>query len=179
MVPTFPDKRVALAETTNTSVKYTPKMELGVCMGPDPVTGHAFFLLANGLIVPRKPGTPLPAMTPFDWKPKPYTIPDSAPPLTPPLPPHLPAPLATHNSVVQLPHVAAIPALRATTGLYVPSLDSAILHDIRSLHLPHPLTPPGLSPTISIPLPPLPPLPPLRHLHQPLLHAPLQPWLPL
>jgi hypothetical protein len=149
MVHSPVDKRLKLAQDLDAYNKGMPKMELGVCMGPDAVTGETFFLLENGAIVPRLPGPLLPPQIPFDWKAKPIS---STPIATqqasvshpsPPIQPFIP------NTVIQLPDVPEVPALRAVTDLYTPSLPPHILHHIRDplpLHnLSHTPHPPGLS----------------------------------
>jgi hypothetical protein len=75
MVTQFIDKRNTLARTHHTAANAEPKAELGVCMGPDLLTGRTLFLLANGAIVPRRPTTPFPPhFIPFDWVPKPFVL---------------------------------------------------------------------------------------------------------
>jgi hypothetical protein len=67
MVKTFDDQRTLYATKNATYRKVSPKMELGICMGPDPISGTTFFLLRNGHIVPRKCSELLPSLIPWDW----------------------------------------------------------------------------------------------------------------
>ena len=53
-------------------------------MGHDPISKHTLFLLANGLILPRRIRFTLPpTFTPFNWTAKEYHIIQKLPPVTP------------------------------------------------------------------------------------------------
>ena len=67
------DKRQSLAQTFFIPSNQVPKAELGVSMGPDALTASNLFLLANGLILPRRAESILPpSFVPFNWTPKQY-----------------------------------------------------------------------------------------------------------
>ena len=69
------DKRKDASSSTGLPVKSIGLTEIGVSMGLSPGSNDNLFLLANGIIVPRKPIGPLlhPTYIPFGWKPKPST----------------------------------------------------------------------------------------------------------
>ena len=137
MVTQHIDKRNALARTHQTAANAEPKAELGVCMGPDLLTGRTLFLLANGAIVPRRPTTPFPPhFIPFDWVPKPFVL---RTPLPTPQPTDTIASQSTPatNSVVQLPDIPHAQAI-ATVTRQLPSPPPTDL--LSSLHMPTPLT---------------------------------------
>ena len=109
MVTQHADKRHSLARAHHTAANAEPKAELGVCMGPDLITGRTLFLLANGSIVPRRSTTPFPSyFVPFDWVPKQFVLRTPLPDASPPTP--LPYPT---NSVIQLPDATHADSYRA------------------------------------------------------------------
>ena len=111
MVTQHPNKHHALARNNHTAANAEPKAELGVCMGPDTLTGRTLFLLANGSIVPRRPTTPFPQhFVPFDWTFKPYVIRSTIPDY------ELPPVASTPNEVIQLPGIAHTKAIAKVTG---------------------------------------------------------------
>ena len=153
MVTQHIDKRQTLARSHQTAANTEPKAELGVCMGPDLLTGRTLFLLANGSIVPRRPTTPFPPhFVPFDWLPKTFVI-------RSPLPASLDSPTpspptADHiNAVIQLPDEPHDQAIATVTG-HIPSPLPVDL--LSSLHTPTPLA--HYQPTLPQPVltPPLP-----------------------
>jgi hypothetical protein len=74
------DKRQHLASLFHIPYNQVPKAELGVSMGPDSTTKSTLFLIANGLIIPRKTDLIIPkSFIPFNWIPKEYTIRTSLP----------------------------------------------------------------------------------------------------
>lgn len=87
MVTQHADKRYSLARAHHTAANAEPKAELGVCMGPDLITGRTLFLLANGSIVLRRPTNPFPPyFVPFDWTSKQFVLRTPLPDPTPSLP---------------------------------------------------------------------------------------------
>jgi hypothetical protein len=142
MVLSPKDKRVKFAQDSETLEKLAPKMELGVCMGPDTVTGETFFLLENGFIVPRKPGDIMAPTVPVDWKPK--QIISTAVPLYPPL-----SPPDSSNSAIQFPNAPAVPLPSAITDPFIPPSLSPLVPTMGPSDpppsLPHTPFPPGLS----------------------------------
>jgi hypothetical protein len=78
------DKRQSIANQHSLPLNHIGKVELGVSMGHDPISKHTLFLLANGLILPRRIRFTLPpTFTPFNWTAKEYhiiqTVPSSHP----------------------------------------------------------------------------------------------------
>lgn len=130
MVTQHVDKRTTLAKAHQTAPNSEPKAELGVCMGPDCITGRTLFLLANGSIVPRRPTTPFPAhFVPFDWVPKTFVVRTPLPIATE----STVLTLASSNTVVQLPDATPVDAIAVVTN----SLPSPISTDLLSaLHIP-------------------------------------------
>ena len=63
------DKRREIAHATGTPLHQIPVTELGVSMGLQPGTDRTYWLLANGVVVPRIPIGPLlpPHHVPFNW----------------------------------------------------------------------------------------------------------------
>ena len=127
MVTQPPDKRQSLALAHLIPANQVPKFELGVSMGPDHLTKQTLFLLANGLIVPRRVGT-IPTLArristilpkhfvPFNWIPKPFHLHVSLQPETSTIaeiPINFDTPL---NSVVQLPDAPTSDAISALTN---------------------------------------------------------------
>ena len=150
MVMQHSDNRHALAHANHTAVNTEPKAELGVCMGPDLLTGCTLFLLANG----SAPHHPFPALLySLRLDSKALRTPH-APPTHPPLP-------QSPNSVIQLPDTPHIEAIASVTG-YIPSpLPTDLLS---SLQVSSPMA-------SSPPLPVTPPPPPQHHpQHPPYLH---------
>ena len=165
MVTQHTDKRHALARANHTAANAEPKAELGVCMGPDPLTGRTLFLLANGAIVPRRPTAPFPChFVPFNWSPKPFVPNVPLPPSTPTTPPTAetstqPSP----NIVIQLPDTPHTEAIATVTG-HIPSPLSVDL--LTSLNLPLTLSLPQATaavppsnPPFTVPHPPFTPVP--------------------
>jgi len=69
------DKRQSLAHHHNLPLNHIDKVELGVSMGQDPTSKHTLFLLANGMILPRRIRFALPdTFVPFNWTRKKYRI---------------------------------------------------------------------------------------------------------
>ena len=145
MVTQHADKRHAMARANHTAANAEPKAELGVCMGPDLLTGRTLFLLANGAIVPRRPTAPFPRhFVPFDWSPKSFVPNVHLPPSLPNA--QTPAP-SSPNVVVQLPDIPHSEAIAMVTG-HIPSPLPVDL--LSSLNLP--LTLPNHQPTAAVPL---------------------------
>ena len=128
MVTQHMDKRTALARVHQTAPNIEAKAELGVCMGPDYLTGRTLFLLANGSIVPRRPTTPFPDyFIPFDWTPKQFILRATLPPTSHPADAEAStqadAPVQPNigvhpiNTVVQLPNTPTTEAIATVTGL--------------------------------------------------------------
>ena len=167
------DKRRAISLTTGTPLHQIPVTELGVSMGLQPGTDRTYWLLANGIVVPRIPIGPLlpPHHVPFNWKIRPVNsiqpppafsnlllAPDIEPsPLSiePTTSPHPPSPIL--NTPIQHPNL-----------LFTPSLDDSAhppyIHPTIPPYSPLPSIPPGLTeqpnPNLTvIPLPPPPPIP--------------------
>lgn len=100
-------------------------------MGYDPASKHTLFLLANGLILPRRIRFTLPAsFTPFNWTAKEYHISQKLPPAAPIIPPSL-------NEVIQLPNVDPATAIQILTEQLPEALPHSTLESIRT---PAPLT---------------------------------------
>jgi len=102
------DKRQTLALQHNLPLNQIGKVELGVSMGLDPTSKHTLFLLANGLILPRRIRFALPdTFVPFNWTRKEYhitqKIQEAPTPATQPLHTDHETPVPTPNQVVQLP----------------------------------------------------------------------------
>ena len=100
MVTEFEDKRTTEALANGTTAAGLAKAELGVYMGMDRISGLPRFLLANGLIVPRKVYSTLVShYVPFGWTPKPV--------INVPFPPFalhtLSTDAASVNAVIQVP----------------------------------------------------------------------------
>lgn len=149
MVTQHTDKRHSLARAHHTAANAEPKAELGVCMGPDIITGRTLFLLANGSIVPRRPTPPFPPyFVPFDWAPKQFVLRTPLPDATSPAPlPH------SANNVIQLPDTPHADAVATVTG-HIPSpLPADLTYSIQS---PNSLVP-QYSPSSSIIHTPAPP----------------------
>ena len=129
------DKRQAIANRHNLPMKHIPKAELGVSMGPDSSSKHTLFVLANGMIVPRRTRLILPSsFVPFNWSPKEYHI-SIAPLLTAPTqstiqnsPPG--------NTVVQLPEIAHHIAIQAMEESLPEPLPPMTLEAIRNHRTP-------------------------------------------
>lgn len=170
MVLQSTDKRTNTSSNTGLPVKSIGLTEIGVSMGLSPGSNDTLFLLANGMIVPRKPIGPLflPTYVPFGWKPKPLptslslqllsTTPDPTPTSTPP------------NSSVQLPNLPQDAALSVQLPLNIAA--PAYFPPPATPHIPLPAVPQPLTPipivSAQLPaaLPPIapptaPPLPPL------------------
>ena len=118
------DKRRALSLATGTPMNQIPVTELGVSMGLQPGTDRTYWLLANGVVVPRVPIGPLLPVhhVPFNWKLRPvnriqsppglaHLSPDqsSSPPTDSPLPNPPTYPVDSLNSPVQLPDLTVAP----------------------------------------------------------------------
>ena len=104
MVTEFEDKRTTEALANGTTAAGLAKAELGVYMGMDRISGLPRFLLANGLIVPRKfYSTLVSHYVPFGWTPKPV--------INVPFPPvalrTLTPDAASVNAVIQVPDASA------------------------------------------------------------------------
>ena len=162
MVTQHADKRHSLARTNHTAANAEPKAELGVCVGPDLITGRTLFLLANGSIVPRRPTTPIPPyFIPFDWTAKPFVLRTTLPDLTPSAPPH-----PDINTVIQLPATPHAEAIASVTG-HIPSpLPADLIYSIQS---PTTLTPPPPAPSAPSATPPSEPPPTSPSHRQPIL----------
>ncbi len=73
MVTQESSKRIRLAQSLRTHARYVPKVEVGVCMGVDDLTGKPLFLTSNGTIAPRTSRSALStSFVPFGWIPKEY-----------------------------------------------------------------------------------------------------------
>ena len=73
MVTTLPGKRRYDASQLATQLRYIPKVEVGVCVGPCPLTNGFRFITANGFIGPKVVRATLsPEFVPFGWIKKPY-----------------------------------------------------------------------------------------------------------
>ena len=115
------DKRQALAKQHNLPLNQIGKAELGVSMGYDPISKHTLFLLANGLILPRRVRFVLPhSFVPFNWTAKEYYITQVLATANLPSPPGSPNPDSTQpihqlNPVVQLPNADPSTAIQSLT----------------------------------------------------------------
>lgn len=69
MVSVAIDKRRRQALRANSQFRYMPKVEVGVCLGPDPLNSNGFlFVTANGSIGAKVVHSALdPSFVPFDW----------------------------------------------------------------------------------------------------------------
>ena len=77
-----PSKRIRVAQHLKTHARYIPKVEIGVCMGIDDVTGKQLFLTSNGSISPRTSRSQMSqSFIPFDWIAKDYSPVVPLPPL--------------------------------------------------------------------------------------------------
>ena len=160
MVTQHADKRHSLARTHHTAANAEPKAELGVCMGPDLITGRTLFLLANGSIVPRRPTTPFPPyFIPFDWTAKQFVLRTSLPDPIQSTPP-----VSHTNTVLQLPGTPHAEAIASVTS-HIPSpLPADLIYSLQS--------PTSLAPSLTAhpvpsatPPPELPPTTPTHHQH--------------
>ena len=125
------DKRTTGARQHHTTVATEPKTELGVCLGPNPISGHTMFVLANDRVVPHRAYlVSPPTFVPFDWiakdhilhVPLPTTQPAANPATQLPLPlqVNLPAALTIDHSLnhpPQLPNLPLPVAIAATTSM--------------------------------------------------------------
>ena len=125
------DKRQTLANTHDLPLNHIAKVELGVSMGIDPTSKHTLFLLANGLILPRRIRYTLPnSFVPFNWSPKEYHITQQVQTPITPSPPQQPS--HTLNQVVQLPDVNPTIALETLTEHFPETLPHNTLESIRA-----------------------------------------------
>ena len=126
------DKRQYIANQHNLPLNHIAKSELGVSMGYDPTSKHTLFLLANGLILPRRIRFTLPtSFTPFNWTAKEYHISQKLQPTAPIIPPSL-------NEVIQLPDIDPATAIQILTEHLPEALPHSALESIRT---PAPLRP--------------------------------------
>ena len=126
------DKRQYIANQHNLPLNHIAKSELGVSMGYDPTSKHTLFLLANGLILPRRIRFTLPtSFTPFNWTAKDYHISQKLQPTAPIIPPSL-------NEVIQLPDIDPATAIQILTEHLPEALPHSALESIRT---PAPLRP--------------------------------------
>jgi len=124
MVLQSTDKRTDTSSKTGLPVKSIGLTEIGVSMGLSPGSNDTLFLLANGIIVPRKPIGPLllPTYVPFGWKPKPLPTSLRLQHFSTILDPTTPTPTPPNSSIqlpslqldtalsLQLPSTIAVPA---------------------------------------------------------------------
>ena len=130
------DKRQTTANANSLPLNHIGKVELGVSMGHDPTTKHTLFLLANGLILPRRIRFTLPAtFTPFNWTPKEYHIAQQIPPPARPSPIDATKSLNT-NHVIQLPDIDPASAIHFLSEHLPESLPH---HTLESIRTPAPL----------------------------------------
>ena len=112
MVHQLPGKRQDIALALHSQIRYIPKTELGVCMGPDPLTRGYLFLTASGNIGPKVTLSHLsPSHIPFDWLPNPSFHPLLPFPKFAMAPPALAAPPQVIPSPAQLPLLPPAPLL--------------------------------------------------------------------
>ena len=132
MVSQAIDKRRTLANTYIVPINHIPKAEVGVSMGPDPFTGHTLFLLANGLIVPRRIRTILPAsFVPFNWVAKEYHISSPSLPASTADPPVAELQISPQNSAIQLPDLPLREAISILTNQVPEALPQDTLASLR------------------------------------------------
>ncbi len=124
MVMSPDDRRHKLAIDSDAYKKHVPKTELGVCMGPDTVTGETYFLLENGSIVPRRPGVLMAPMIPYDWKAKPVVSRPVAPPSYHPSDPSDTAIVPFLPNVVIQPQLLPSPMAHPHTDSFNPPVPS-------------------------------------------------------
>lgn len=130
------DKRQAIANRHHIPMKHVDKAELGVSMGPDLLSKHTMFVLANGLIVPRRIRHPLPnSFVPFNWSRKEYHIDvNTAQPEISPSSLHN---TLSDNTVVQLPGIPLATAIQSMNESIPEVLPLTTLEAIRQ-HTPDP-----------------------------------------
>jgi hypothetical protein len=174
MVTSLPDKRRRYAQRVNSQLRYVPKVEVGVCLGPCPLTGGTRFLTESGDIGPKVIRSSLdPSFIPFNWPAKSYvpitTIPvhrvtqdtaaDPAPalvaldnpssdfPVVSTIVP--PGPVRRSRSIARIPHRVLHPPVQSLPTSIVPSILPVVRKKVR-FDLP-PLikdVPPPIIPTI-------------------------------
>lgn len=127
------DKRQTIANRHNIPMKHVPKAELGVSMGPDPLSKHTMFVLSNGIVVPRRIRHILPrTFVPFNWSPKEYHI--DLIPIQPAAETGAMRTVSPGNTVVQLPELPHEVAIQALEDSVPEALPLATLEAIRNLH---------------------------------------------
>ena len=133
------DKRQTIAHQHNIPLNHVGKVEIGVSMGHDPMSKHTLFLLANGLILPRRIRFILPlTFIPFNWTAKEYHIAQNLSAET-----HTPS--TTSNSLVQLPGIDPTTAIQLLTDQPPEALPQPTLASIRTqVQLHHPRTSPAV-----------------------------------
>ena len=120
------DKRQSIANQHSLPLNHIGKVELGVSMGHDPISKHTLFLLANGLILPRRIRFTLPpTFTPFNWTAKEYHILQTVPSATP-------LASANSNQVIQLPDANPAVAIQLLTEQLPEILQQPTLESIRT-----------------------------------------------
>jgi hypothetical protein len=129
-----------LAIESDAYKKHVPKMELGVCMGPDE------------FIVPRRPGLLITSTVPYDWKPKPVVSRPVAPPSYHPFDPSDTAIIPFLPNVVIQPQQLTSPMAHPLTDSSNPPVPGhPFLPSPPPINLTHTQHPPGLP----VPSPPI------------------------
>ena len=126
------DKRQTIANRHNIPMKHVPKAELGVSMGPDPLSKHTMFVLSNGIVVPRRIRHVLPrTFVPFNWSPKEYHI--DLIPIQPATSANNTHTTPSENTVVQLPDHPHEVAIQTMDDSVPEALPLTTLEAIRTL----------------------------------------------